>query len=168
MVGIIRAQGKATIIDEFLRNPEEFEAIRGTIPHASLLDLVNELSPALVENFGLCHVFPQLAHDSGVLPDLLKLRWHVIDLTHERHCLLLADNPVFVYGHKDRAWLWALPISPRRVFVATNRPVNYSRRMAIHANESAVRQSEQFIYATDSTAEKFIRRRWKISPLISQ
>jgi len=155
-----REKGRQTIIDKFLRNPEEFDAIKGSLPHASLLELVQERVPALIENFGLANVFPQVLLESEILPHLLALDWHVLDFARNRYRLLLADNPVFIYGHKYDAWMWALPISPTRVFIAINRPLNNLRDPVKEANVSAIRQSRAYIYASGSEALPFIKKHW--------
>ena len=165
IITTFREKGRQNIIDEFLRNPEEFEAIKGTLPHASLLDLVNEKLPALVDNFGLANVFPQVLLESEILPHFLALNWHVLDFSRECYRLLLADNPVFIHGNKDDVWLWVLPISPTRAFIAANRPLNKLRDPVKEANASALRQSATYIYADGDEAQRFVERNWKTSPI---
>lgn len=165
IITTLRKNGRQTIIDEFLRSPEEFEAIKGTLPHASLLDLVTEKLPTLVDNFGLANVFPQVLLESEILPDFLTLHWQVLDFRCGRYRLLLADNPVFISGHKDRGWLWVLPISPTRAFIAANRPLNVLGNLVKEANVSAVRQSNSYIYADSEEAQRFVERNWKPSAM---
>lgn len=160
IITTFREKGRQTMIEEFLRDPEEFEAIKGTLPHASLLALVNEKLPSLVENFGLANVFPQVLLESEILPRFLSLDWQVLDFRSQRYRLLLADNPVFIHGHKDDAWLWVLPIGPTRAFVAANRPLNTLRDPVKEANVSAIRQSITYIYADGKEAQRFVERNW--------
>lgn len=160
IIATFRDKGRQTIIDEFLRNPDEFEAIKGSLPHTSLLEVVQEFAPNLIDNFGLAKVFPQALLESDILPLFLALNWHVLDFKRERHSLLLADNPVFIYGHNDDVWLWVLPISPSRAFVATNRQLNKLREPVKEVNLSAIRQSITYIYANGSEAQCFIERNW--------
>lgn len=160
IITTFREKGRQTIIDEFLRDPEEFEVIKGTLPHASLLSFVNEKLPTLVDNFGLANVFPQVLLECEILPQFLSLDWQVLDFRRQRYRLLLADNPVFIHGHKDNAWLWVLPIGPRRAFVAANRPLNTLRDPVKEANVSAIRQSITYIYADGKEAQRFVERNW--------
>ena len=165
IITTIRAKGRQTIIDEFMRNPEEFEAIKGSLPHASLVDLIQEKAPALVDNFGLTNVFPQVLLESEILPHFLALNWQVLDFRRDRYRLFLSDNPVFIHGHKDDVWLWVLPISPSRAFVAANRPLNELRDPVKEANISAIRQSISYIYACSSKGHRFIERNWSPASL---
>ena len=165
IITTFREKGRQTIIDEFMRNPTEFEAIKGSLPHATLLDLVQEKASTLVDNFGLTNVFPQFLLESEILPNFLSLNWHVSDFERNRHRLLLADNPVFIHGHKDDVWLWAVPISPSRVFVAANRPLNGLREPVKEANISAIRQSISYIYAGGPEGRRFIERNWSPASL---
>jgi Protein of unknown function (DUF4238) len=165
MINVLREKGREAVMDDFLRNPDEFEAIKGSLHHSSLPDLVQEKAQVLVDNFGLTNVFPQLLLESEILPDFLSLYWQALEFRRNRYSLLLADNPVFIHGHKNDGWLWALPISPSRVFVAASRPLNRRRDPVKEANISSIRQATTYIYASGSEAQRFIERNWTPAPL---
>lgn len=92
---------------------------------------------------------------------LLNASWHVIKLGVNDGTLVLSDRPselskgVF---SNCAGWVWALPLTPKSLFVATNDQgvldeINSvsRRRLGMRVNTSSVARAEKFIFAADGS-----------------
>ena len=122
--------------------------------------------PGLIENFGLSF-FHRLVDDPKIGEKILRMRWWLWHFTREQHDLLLADRPcIFTKGIDDTGLVIALPIGPRKAFMATSTDrvatimrQQHPKHLLMRLNESSLGQARVRIYARDASPRRFIRNR---------
>jgi hypothetical protein len=95
------------------------------------------------------------------------MRWWLWDFTREQRDLLLADQPcIFTKGVDDPDLVIALPLGPRKAFMATStdRVATILRRqrtkdLLMRMNESSLSQARVRVYAPDASPRRFIHNR---------
>jgi hypothetical protein len=147
-------------------NPEEYDALAGTGDPPTLVKWTKMKYPGLIENFGMSF-FHKLINNPEVGEKILRMKWWLWDFTREQNDLLLADHPcIFTKGIDDPELVIALPIGPRKAFMATKsdhvaaimrrqRPKDLLTRM----NESSLDQARVRLYALDTSPRRFICNR---------
>jgi len=153
---------EASLIDQ----PEEYEAIAGTEDPPTLLEWTRKNYPGLIENFGMSF-FHELVDKAEIGNKILRMKWWLWDFTREQNDLLLADRPcIFTTGIDDADLVIALPIGPRKAFMATrsNRVAAIMRRqrpkdLLMRMNESLLNQARVRVYARDALPHRFIYNR---------
>lgn len=153
---------KATLNDQ----PEEYEELAAPEDAPTLEEWTEKQYPGLIENFGLS-CFHELVDNPEIGTKILKMKWWLWDFNETPYDLLLSDNPcIFVQGIDDPNCVIALPIHPRKAFMATQsyevakvmrnqRP----RDLAVRLNESSVNQARVRIYARNESPRRFIENR---------
>ncbi|BBO69294.1 hypothetical protein DSCA_32240 [Desulfosarcina alkanivorans] len=153
---------KATLNDQ----PEEYEELAAPEDAPTLEEWTKEQYPGLIENFGLSF-FHKLVDNPEICTKILKMKWWLWDFSKAPYDLLLSDHPcIFVHGIDDPNCVIALPIHPRKAFMATRsdevakvmrnqRP----RDLAVRLNESSVNQTRVRIYAPNESPRRFIENR---------
>lgn len=146
--------------------PEEYEAIAqdGDVP--TLTECTEKIFPGVIENVGLSY-FHELVNDAEIRNKILDMKWWLWDFSDVPHDLLLADHPcIFTPDIDDPDLIIALPISPKKAFMATrsDRSAAIMRRidartLASRLNESSVSQAKVRIYARNALPGRFIRNR---------
>lgn len=111
---------------------------------------------------------------------LNKMRWSLVTFKNEKHTLLTSDRPIIMtnglVGPEDHL---ALPIGPRKLFVATNNIETENRIRTIDAsvmmaqvNDRIASQARRCVYGLDNTQLRFIEKRlgrkWPSTPLESR
>lgn len=153
---------EGSLIDQ----PEEYDAIAEVGDPPTLVEWTRKTYPGLIENFGLSF-FNRLVGDPEIGRKILRMKWWLWHFTQERHDLLLADHPcIFTAGIDDPDLVIALPIGPRKAFMATanERVANILRQqrpkhLLMRLNESSLAQAGPRIYACDASAHRFIANR---------
>lgn len=150
---------KATLNDQ----PEEYEELAAPEDAPTLEEWTEEQYPGLIENFGLSF-FRELVDSPEIGTKILKMKWWLWDFSEAPYDLLLSDHPcIFVRGIDDPNCVIALPIHPRKAFMATRsnevtrvmrnqRPIDLAMRL----NESSVNQTRVRIYACNESPRRFI------------
>lgn len=131
----------------------------------SLTQWTEKTFPGLIDNFGLTF-FNELLDSPDVGDKILKLKWWLWTFT-DGHPLLLSDRPcIFTGGIDDEHLVIALPISPRKAFLASRseRVASVLRRqsqkdLSRMLNETSLGQATRRIYCPDRTCERFIENR---------
>ena len=153
---------EATLIDQ----PEEYDATAGTADPPTLLEWTRKHYPGLIENFGMSF-FHELVDQAEIGNRILSMKWWLWDFAREQNDLLLADQPcIFTTGIDNADLVIALPIGPRKAFLATRservaailrrqRPKDLLMRM----NESSLKQARVRVYARDALPRRFIYNR---------
>jgi hypothetical protein len=153
---------QASLIDQ----PEEYDAIAGIDDPPTLLEWTRKNYPGLIENVGMSF-FRDLVDNARIGEKIIRMRWWLWDFTREHNDLLLADQPcVFTTGIDDADLVLALPIGPRKAFMATKseRVATIMRRqrpkdLLMRINESSLNQARIRVYARDTTPRRFICNR---------
>ncbi|MCP4242792.1 MAG: DUF4238 domain-containing protein, partial [bacterium] len=111
--------------------------------------------------------FHELVNNPQVGEKILRMKWWLWDFTREKNSLLLADHPcIFTKGIDDADLVIALPIGPRKAFMATrsDRVATIMRRrrpkdLLMRINESSLGQARVRVYARDPLPRQFICNR---------
>jgi hypothetical protein len=147
-------------------HPEEYEELTTPEDAPTLEEWTEEQFPGLIENFGLSF-FQELVDNPEIGEKILRMTWWLWDFQSAPYELLLSDHPcIFVKGIGDPNCVIALPISPRKAFIATrSEEVAQSMRkqrprdLVMRINESSVNQTRVRIYARNEAPRRFIEKR---------
>ena len=147
------------------KQPEEYEELAPIELHSTLEEWVENRHPGLIENFGLSF-FYKLVVNQEVGNKILGMRWWLWDFSEAPYDLLLSDNPcIFTSGIDNPSCVVALPIHPRKAFMATQSATleeimrqQRSRDLVKRLNESSLMQSNDRVYSTNDTPRRFIEK----------
>ena len=153
---------KKTLNDQ----PEEYEELAAAEDAPTLEEWAEKRFPGLIENFGLSF-FHKLVDNADIGSKILKMKWWLWDFSKAPYDLLLSDHPcIFTLGIDDPNCVIALPIHPRKAFMATQsdqmaeimrqqRP----RELVMRLNEYSINQTRIRIYAQNESPRRFIEKR---------
>lgn len=148
-------------------NHEKYEELTSSDDPQTLELWTEEQYPGLIKNFGLSF-FHELVDNPLYGNKILKMRWWLWDFQEMTHELMLSDHPcIFTHGIDDRKCIIALPISPKKAFMATQSDdvaklmrQQQTRNIVTLINESLVIQARVRIYARNQfPARRFIENR---------
>lgn len=153
---------EASLIDK----PEEYDAVTGSGDPPTLVEWTRRHYPGLIENFGMSFLH-ELVDNAEIGEKILPMRWWLRDFTREQNDVLLADQPcIFTASIDDAELVIALPIGPRKAFMATksDRVATIMRRqrpkdLLMRMNESSLNQARVRVYARDASPRRFICNR---------
>jgi hypothetical protein len=173
IVDMLRQESAEHLRATLATQPEQYEELAGIGDPPTLEAWTEKNFPGLVENFGLSF-FHELVDNPRLGEKILSMKWWMWDFSDVPHDLLLADEPcIFTSGIDEPNLVIALPIAPKRAFMATqsDRVANVMRRqrpndLATRLNESSVAQARVRVYARNQSPERFIgnRRQRRRSP----
>ena len=146
--------------------PEEYDEIANSDDVPTLVEWTEQMFPGLIENFGLSFLH-EISNNPSVGDKIFKMKWWVWDFTEVPFDLLLADHPcIFTKGIDDLNLIIALPISPKKAFLATNSEQTATmirqaapKHLAMLLNESSLSQARTRIYARNTLSKRFIQNR---------
>ncbi len=146
--------------------PEQYEELAGLENPPTLEEWTEKNYPGLIENFGMSF-FHELVDNPRIGTKIISMKWWMWDFSDVPFDLLLADHPcIFTSGIDNKNIILALPISPKRAFMATQeeRVADTLRRqrprdLAARLNESSVGQAVARVYARDRSPQRFILNR---------
>lgn len=147
-------------------NPYEYEELATNEDAPTLEEWTEANFPGLIDNFGLSF-FHELIDNQEIGEIILTMRWWLWDFAEAPHDLLLSDHPcIFTSNIKDPSCVIALPIHPRKAFLATKCDTaakiirqQQPRDLVIRINESIVNQARVRVYAKNETPRRFIQNR---------
>lgn len=148
-------------------NPEEYEQLATDGEPATLEEWTESQYPGLIENIGLSF-FHDLIDNPYYGNKILQMKWWVWDFKATPYDLLLSDHPcIFTSAIDDPKCVIALPISPKKVFMATQDDSvenslrqSQPRELVVRLNEYSVIQARVRIYARSQLpALRFIKNR---------
>lgn len=166
MIQQLRTESSEHLEASLMDNPEEYDAVAGTGNPPTLVEWTRENYPGLIENFGMSF-FHRLVDNPEIGEKILHMKWWLWDFAREHHDLLLADHPcIFTKGIDDPDLVIALPIGPRKAFMATktDRVATIMRRqrprdLLVRMNESSLGQARVRVYSRDTSPRRFICNR---------
>jgi hypothetical protein len=168
MIAKLRQGGHEAMLRALEANPEEYQALRGSSPHGSLVEWAEEHAPGYDEIATMGNVLPQLINDSRAGQIIINMVWQVLHLLGSKVDLLISDRPVTRFeGLNERNCMIVMPLDPRRLFVASHwdrgfraHPATKITRMA---NATTVAEAHARVYGTGAQhrplAEKWLARR---------
>lgn len=84
---------------------------------------------------------------------LINAHWHVIQLNDNAEQLMLSDRPLIrIKGYDSSGAVWAMPISPSKVFIAVNHPNNLQRLLSVSFRQF----SKKLNVSSASNADKYV------------
>ena len=162
----ITRQAGAGLRQSLCTNPEEYEAVRGANDPPTLVEWVEQNTPALLDNYGK-QLLPGIITHSETGDVIIRMRWWTIGITDDFTDLLLGDRPVYMsHGVADERCFIAVPLSPRLVFFATRKQEVFDRVMSYgikavtkSLNNLYVMQADRQVYATSNRHLRFVENR---------
>jgi Protein of unknown function (DUF4238) len=146
--------------ESLVRLGEQFEKTK-----SELVKKTNAtLSPNLVWTPG--HL-PNFLASKLVIPGIVRMRWSTISVANAKHSLLTSDRPVIMTnGLAQPTNHIAMPLSPTKLFVATNSDETLRQIRSMPAdrtveavNTKVCEQAVKFIYGTDDCQLRFAANR---------
>ena len=172
IIAKLRQGGRETMLQALEANPLEYEALRGSSPHGSLVEWADANAPGYDEIATMGDVLPKLINDSRAGQIIVNMDWQVLHLLGSKLDLLISDRPATRFeGLNSRNCLIVVPLDPRRLFVASHwdrqfqhhSPTDIVRR----ANITTVSEAHARVYGTSAQhrplAEKWLARRRRAS-----
>jgi len=109
--------------------------------------------------------FAHLLEDSAAHQALARSHWFIRDISRAGTDLVISDDPVLRGGPFDADYLIALPISPTKIFFATNSKAVRAQAarltdadVVLWANRDSAAQSDRYLYATGPHHGRLARR----------
>ncbi|MEW5903904.1 MAG: DUF4238 domain-containing protein [Pseudomonadota bacterium] len=164
MIHHIRERGRDTLLESLDKDPDEFLAIRGDEPEATLREWVEKHMPDVLDDLGVMSL-PELAFSEKLNLALLNVTWGIRSVHAARFDLLIGDRPLIVGGTFETSFLVALPISPTKIFFALNNEETLANmkdrdhdEFVRLANLSTVVDAERYVFATNTRQEQFVKK----------
>ncbi|MCC3305669.1 DUF4238 domain-containing protein [Sneathiella sp. HT1-7] len=162
----LKIESEEQLTKTLAQQPEEYDVISENGDPPTLVEWTEQQSPGHIENFGLLF-FHEIASNPEVGDKIFKMKWWLWDFTNVSFDLLLGDHPcVFTKGIDDPNLIIALPISPKKAFMATNSEgvaatirKQVPKQLAMRLNESSLNQARARIYARNTSPKRFIQNR---------
>jgi len=133
-------------------------------PQVPLSRWLEEHKPSLFDDLGI-DTLPYIVNSSLLNGVFLKATWVTRDIKHAKFDLLVSDMPLVYEGKMNSNFLFALPISPRKLFLAysdaeTGRNVKRSKAdaVAVTFNRSQADQAESYIFSTNDKQRAIVAR----------
>jgi len=157
---------RSELVSKLLRNPEEYDAIRGEDAPPTFYGWVETHIPHLLDNFGKL-ILPDLIENEEIGTVMIRMRWSAFDLSSSGLSLLTGDRPfIRAHGLKDKRCVIVLPISPRFAFIATHAPETErgllnagTKRLARDINARIVAQAVKHVYGVSDSHLQFVENR---------
>ena len=159
-------EGSKYLRDSLNENPEEYNQIAEFFDPSTFAEWTDKNFPGYIENFGKLHL-PKMVRHRLIEENVGSMRWWLFNFNDQDNHLLLADRPcIFTTGLDDSNLVIALPIGPRKAFMATksDRTANILKQqrrkdLLVRINESSMRQAQEYIWALDNSPRRFIENR---------
>lgn len=163
MVAKLRLEGSEALFRALEENPEEYDAIRGNSVHASLQEWVDANAKGLDEIVTLGRVLPQLINDARAGQIIVNMLWQVLHLDGAKVDLLTSDRPAIRFqGLNSKTCMIAIPLSPHRLFVASNYDRGFKglspTKIVKAANNSMVLSARLRIYGSSERHTPLIQK----------
>ncbi len=162
MVAHVRLRGR----DILMRGDEPVAAdvLGPGEPQIPLSQWLEEHKPSLFDDLGI-NTLPYIVNSSLLNGVFLKATWETRDIKHAKFDFLVSDTPLVYEGKMNSNFLFALPISPRKLFVAysdeqTGKNVRRAKAdaVAITFNRSQADQAESYIFSTNDKQRSLVAR----------
>ena len=159
-----RAMGSQVLRKEFSKASEEYSAVRGNAPEATLLEFVETRMPGTLEDLGVASL-------AGVISDLRlgqaiwEMNWYLLNPSASRWQLLTSDRPLLIArGLSDPQCYIALPLGPNLAFVASRERKIFEELQHRHPpkdiaralNVTFVSQADKHVYGFDDSQLRFV------------
>lgn len=151
----LRERGRAA-----LRWPEDKRLGMEGFPDITVNEFIAKWLPHLPGDIGV-RILPDVAGSEIINNALLAATWMVLEIGGpDAFDLVLGDRPVIYRGTMKTRFLLALPISPRKVFLAYNVEhigeaiqASSSFTAVRRINAESIRSCAEFVFCTDTSSE---------------
>ncbi len=162
MVAHVRLRGREILMrgDE----PVAADVLEPGEPQMPLSQWLEEHKPGLFDDLGI-DTLPYIVNSRLLNGVFLKATWATREIKHAKFDLLVSDMPLVYEGKMNSTFLFALPISPRKLFLAYSdeRTGNNVKRtqadaVAITFNRSQAAQADCYVFSTNDKQRAVIAR----------
>ena len=162
----LKIESAEHLVKTLRQQPEEYDELATNDDAPTLIEWTEQQFPGLIENFGLSF-FHKIASNPEVGEKIFRMKWWLWDFADASFDLLLADHPcILTKGIDDPNLIIALPISPKKAFMATNSEdvaalmrQQAPKHLALRLNELSLNQARARIYASNTSPRRFIQNR---------
>jgi hypothetical protein len=99
-VALVKAKGLEAITSALARDPDEYEAVKGSASPPTLTEWARQNAPSLIPNFGMSR--SQTDNDDKTVEHIFRMPWWIHDVHHANTDLLLSDRPCLLNGNAVR------------------------------------------------------------------
>lgn len=146
---------------------ETYESLKRNGDPATFEEFMTRDDPEMIERVAM-KLATVLIDNPGMGVFINNMKWDVLDLAGADHALLTSDlGPEQILGLGDSRAFITLPLTPTLLFIAArtadsiaNLRRHSPRRLVRARNASAVKMARDYVWATDRSQEKFIRRHY--------
>lgn len=164
MIAHLRKRGREILSAGLDVAPEEYLVVRGTEPETTLRGWVEKHQPDVLDDLGVM-TLPKLVQSNKLNLAILNVTWVTRALDRSKFDLLIGDHPLILSGSFETRFLLALPLSPRRMFLAFNDNRTFENIKSFDdtgfvrmANVSTVSSAERYVYAPNAIQEPLIKK----------
>lgn len=165
----IRIRGREILMAGLDEEPEEYDAIRGNAPEETLAEWLQAHGPDVLDDLGI-NTMPSIIESQLLNGALLKARWALLDLNSSNFDLVIGDKPLVLAGALSGGFLAALPVAPRKLFVAYDNPGTLENILKQRqtdfvkiTNKDMVSRASKYVYGTSAESLPLIRK-WLQKP----
>ena len=158
-----------------IKSQREYEKIRKPEDPPTFDEYWQRIDPLLPVKARVNLIVKAILDNDIVGQHVNKMRWKVTDVSRSPHRFLTSDRPLMMWRLKEPNGYIGIPISPTKLFFATNSeeaaknilsasPKEIVKQTNIHT----VSRARRFVFAHDRTQERFVeiacRPTWRRSP----
>jgi hypothetical protein len=154
-----------------LRTQARYEAVKAQTDPATVQEFLLMLDPHARERAAFRNILLSL-QDSPLGRLLSRIPWCVLNLDKAPRSLLLSDNPIMLAPLGQPQGHIALPIGPRRLFVAAPDPDTFIaiKRMSLNvitrnSNKAVVEHATELVIASDRSQRGFVESHMGANPI---
>lgn len=162
MVAHVRLRGREILMRG--NEPVAADVLEPGEPQVPLSQWLEAHEPGLFDDLGI-DTLPYIVNSSLLNGVFLKARWATRDIKHAKFDFLVSDTPLIYEGKMNSNFLFAIPISPRKVFLAySDEKTGYNVRkakadaVAITFNRSQADQAESYVFSTNDKQRAVVAR----------
>jgi hypothetical protein len=162
MVAHVRHRGREILMRE--DEPVAADVLDPGEPQVPLSQWLEEHKPGLFDDLGI-DTLPYIVDSSLLNGIFLSAKWATREIKHAKFDFLVSDTPLVYEGKMKSNFLFALPISPRKLFLAysdeqTGNNVKRTKAdaVAITFNRSQADQADSYVFSTNDKQQAVVAR----------
>ena len=162
MVTHVRLRGREILMrgDE----PVAADVLEPEEPQVPLAQWLEEHKPGLFDDLGIV-TLPYIVNSELLNGIFLEATWATRNIEHARFDFLVSDTPLVYEGKMNSNFLFALPLSPRKLFMAysdaqTGENVKKTKAdaVAITFNRAQADQADSYVFSTNDKQRAVVVR----------
>lgn len=162
MVTHVRLRGREILMrgDE----PVAADVLEPGQPQVPLAQWLEENKPGLFDDLGI-DTLPYIVNSKLLNDVFLEATWATREIKHARFDFLVGDTPLVYEGKMNSNFLFALPLSPRKLFMAysdaqTGENVKNTKAdtVAINFNRQQADQADSYVFSTNDKQRAVVVR----------